>query len=86
MEKNLLCKFNITHPQLRRSTEIGQRCEAIADFKVNKSPAIDGTASKYANKIKDILAKPLRLKWRQVINKNLYTIAFESCYFLFFRR
>ena len=35
---------------------------AISDSKVNKSPGIDGITSTYAIKIKDLLAKPLRLQ------------------------
>ena len=43
---------------------------AISDFKVNKSPGIDGITSTYAIKIKDILAKPLRLLFSKSLQTN----------------
>src|SRR5437867_6536544 len=43
---------------------------AISDFKANKSPGIDGITSTYAIKIKDILAKPLRLLFSKSLQTN----------------
>jgi hypothetical protein len=43
--------------------------KAIVEFKVNKSPGIDSITSTYAIKVKDIVAKPLRL----LFNKSLET-------------
>src|SRR3989442_12047029 len=41
---------------------------AISEFKVNKSPGIDGITSTYAIKIKDIVAQPLRLLFNKSID------------------
>src|SRR3989442_12847623 len=43
--------------------------KAISEFKVNKSPGIDGITSTYAIKIKDIVAQPLRLLFNKSIDK-----------------
>ena len=59
-EEEVLDSINISDEDVKK---------AISAFKVNKSPGIDNITSTYAIKIKDIVAKPLRL----LFNKSLQT-------------
>src|SRR6267154_3738410 len=59
-EEEVLDSMNISDEDVKK---------AISAFKVNKSPGIDNITSTYAIKMKDIVAKPLRL----LFNKSLQT-------------
>src|SRR6266516_4046560 len=43
---------------------------ATSEFKEHKSPGVDGITSSYALKLKEMLAKPLRILYNRSIDKN----------------